>query len=150
ALEAIRCIPRDQLIVPDGPERFICDFVDSLDLERLGFVDNHRPNWREPHSASKLLKVFLLAWVLPVQGMRAMAKACQWDLRFRGLTGCDPPKRSTIGRFWRANCAVIPRVFDVLVQRAAEAGLVGMDLHALDGTKLRAASAMDSGVHRDA
>jgi transposase len=137
-------------VEPGGPERFISDIVDTLDLEALGFVDSQRSNWRTPHSSSKLLKIFLLAWFLRVQGMRAMAKACRWDLRFLYLSECDPPRRSTIGRFWRANYAVFLRVFDRVVELAAEAGLVGMDLHALDGTKLRAASAMHSGVHREA
>jgi transposase len=37
----------------------------------------------------------------------------------------------------------------MLVQRAAESGLVGLDLHALDGTKIRAASSMHTAVHRE-
>lgn len=148
-LEALRQLPRDRVVDASGPERFISEFVDTLDLQRLGFVDRRRPNWRAPHGASKLLKVFLLAWFLRMHGMRAMAHACRWDLRFLYLTDCDPPRRSTIGRFWRANYAAFRHVFDLLVQQAAEAGLVGKDLHALDGSKLQAASATHSGIHRD-
>jgi transposase len=149
-LEALRQIPRVQLVEPNGLEHFISEFVDTLDLDALGFEDSRRPNWRAPHGSSKLLKVFLLAWVLRVQGLRAMAKACRWDLRFLYLCDCDPPKRSTIGRFWRANNAMFQRVFVLLVQCAKDAELIGMDLHALDGTKVRAASSMHSGVHREA
>ena len=50
--------------------------------------------------------------------------------------------------FWRDHYRVLPRVFDLLVRCAAEAELVGMDLHALEGTKIRAASSMHTAVHR--
>jgi hypothetical protein len=36
------------------------------------------------------------------------------------------------------------------VRRAEQAGLVGMDLHALDGTKIRAACSMHTALHREA
>lgn len=146
-LEVLRQAPRDSLLPADDPARFVDSFVDSLDLNALGFIDARRPNWREPHPASKLLKLFLLAWILGIVSMRAMARACRWDLRLLYLSHYDPPKRSSIGRFWRANHRAFLGVLETLVRRAAEAGLIGMDLHAVDGTKMRAASSMHTGLH---
>ena len=48
-------------------------FVDTLDLERLGFVERRRPNARAPHPTRKLLKLVLLAWVERIAGQRALA-----------------------------------------------------------------------------
>jgi transposase len=148
-LELLRQAPRDSLLPADDPARFVDSFVDALDLDALGFIHARRPNFRDPHSASKLLKLFLFAWYLGIVSMRALARACRWDLRLLYLSHYDPPKRSSIGRFWRANHHVLFRVFETLVRYAAEAGLVGMDLHAVDGTKLRAVSSMHTGLHRE-
>lgn len=148
ALEALRQVPRDELVLPDAPERFVDAFVDSLDLEALGFIERRRPNRRSPHSVRVLLKVVLFAAVERVVGHRALAKACAKNLCFLFLCACNPPK-STLWRFWRDFHHVFPRIFNLLVQRAAEVGLVEMDLHALDGTKIRAASSMHTAVHRE-
>jgi len=147
-LELLRQVPRDLLVPPDDPARFVGDFVDSLDLRALGFVERHRPNWRSPHPVARLLKVFLFSWFVGIRGLRAMARACPSDLRLLYLCECDPPRRSSIGRFWRDFHASFEAVFETLVQRAAETGCVGMDLHALDGTKLQAACSVNTGVHR--
>lgn len=148
-LELLRQAPRDALLPAEDPARFVDSFVDSLDLDALGFRHARRPNWREPHPVNKLLKVFLFAWFVGIVSMRAMARACRWDLRLLYLSQYDPPKRSSIGRFWRANHQAFFGVFETLVRRAAEAGLVGMELHALDGTKMRAVCSMHTGLHRE-
>jgi transposase len=147
-LEMLRQLPRDLLVPADDPARFVNDFVDTLDLPALGFFERHRPNWRPPHPVGRLLKVVLFSWLVRIHSFRAMARACPWDLRLLYLCECDPPKRSSIGRFWRDHHASFVAVFETLVRRAAEAGLVGMDLHALDGTKMRAACSVESGLHR--
>jgi transposase len=147
-LELLRQVPRDLLVPPDDPARFVSEFVDALDLPALGFVARQRPNRRSPHPVAKLLKVFLFSWFVGIRGLRAMARACPLDLRLLYLCECDPPRRSSIGRFWRDFHASFEAVFETLVRRAAEARLVGMDLHALDGTKVQAACSVDTGVHR--
>jgi transposase len=149
-IEALRKIPRDELVPDDAPARFVNDFVDGLDLAALGFVEPRRPNRRQPHSASKLLKLFLFGAFLRIFAQRRLAEACIWDVRLLYLSACDPPGRSSITRFWGANFRAYLPVFQVLVQRAAEDGLIGMELHALDGSKIRAASSMLTAVHRDA
>lgn len=136
------------LVPPEHPTRFIVEFVDALDLEALGFRERRRPNWRSPHPVAKLLKLFLYAWFERIHSMRAMPRVFRWDLRFLFLSDCDPPGRSSVGRFWRDNHSAFIAVFEMLVRGAAEAGLVGMDLHALDGTKVRAACSLETGVHR--
>jgi transposase len=148
ALEALRQLPRESLVPADDPARFIDHFVDALDLAALGFVERRRPNRRSAHPVNRLLKVFLFSWFIGVHSLRAMARACPCDLRLLYLCACDPPRRSSIGRFWRENHTAFVALFETLVRCAAEAGLVGMDLHALDGTKMGAVCAVDSGVHR--
>jgi transposase len=149
ALEALRKIPRDEMVLPDAPERFVDEFVHTLDLKALGFIERRRSNRRSPHAVSTLLKLVLFAAVVRIIGHRALARECEKNVSFLFLCNCDPPKKSSIWRFWRDHHRVLPRVFERLVRHAAERGLVGMELHALDGTKLRAASSMHTAVHRE-
>jgi transposase len=136
-------------VPPDSRERFVDEFVDTLDLAALGFVERRRPNRRSPHPVSALLKLVLFAAMECIIGQRALARKCKRDVGLLFLCHCDPPEKSSIWRFWRDHHLVLPRVFEMLVHYAVEAGLVGMELHALDGTKIRAASSMHTAVHRD-
>jgi hypothetical protein len=103
-LEALKRVPRDQLVPPDAPERMVDQFVDSLDLMALGFVPRRRSNARDPHPVDVLLKVVLFAAVEKVTGYRPVAKACAKNVSFLFLCNCDPPRKSTIQRFWRDHC----------------------------------------------
>lgn len=149
SLAAIRSVPRDRLVPEDAPERFIDAFVDALDLKALGFVDRRRPNQHAAHPVDDLLKCVLFGAASGVITCRALEKACATNVSYLFLCHCDSPGKSSFSRFFCDNRAVVPPLLDVLVQRAAEVGIVGMDLHALDGTKMRAASSMHTAVHRD-
>jgi transposase len=148
-IEALKKVPRDHVLPPDAPERFVEEFVDALDLAALGIVERRRSNRRPPYPVRPLLKLVLFAAVLRVVGHRPLARACRRDVGLLFLCNFDPPVASTICRFWRDFHPVISRVFSMLVLFAQEAGLVGMDLHALDGTKIGAASSMHTAVHRE-
>lgn len=147
-LEALRQLPAESLTPPEPRVLFIESFVDVLDLDALGFIEARHRNQREPHPVSKLLKLFLFASLLGIVSMRAMARQCRWDLRLLYLSGYDPPMRSSIVRFWGANHEALHGVFETLIRCASEAGFVGKELHAIDGTKMRAAASMHTALHK--
>jgi transposase len=141
--------PVDPWVAPDLAVQFVEDFVDAQDLEGLGFKVWRRRSARDPHSTDKLLKVYLFGWFERIRSTRALEKACLWDVRFKYLTRGDPPHHNALWRFWRDNHEVFVEIFHALVRIAADAGLIGLDLHALDGTKIRAACSLHSGMYRD-
>jgi hypothetical protein len=55
----------------------------------------------------------------------------------------------TLWRFWHENRAALRQVFRSAVKVAAEQGLIGMICHAVDGTKIRAASSRRTVEHRE-
>jgi transposase len=139
----------DDWLPPEHPARFVRDLVDALDLEKLGL--QHSPPSREgrPHYAPDLLlKVWLYGWMERVRSSRALEKACLGQLAFLWLTGNHHPDHNTIWRFFDQNRKPLRGLFKTVVQVAAKAGLVGFALHALDGTKVVAASSMDTAWHR--
>ena len=65
------------------------------------------------------------------------------------LTGMHYPDYTTIGRFIQRNRERIEEVFKACVRMAYEAGLVGMVVHAVDGTKVAAEVSKGKSLHRE-
>jgi transposase len=139
----------DDWVAPDHPVRFVADLVASLDLPALGFRSPALEG-RRPYAAELLLGVWLFGWMERTRSSRALEKACLRDVAFLWLTGNQHPDHVTLWRFFADHKAALKPLFRRVVQVAAEAGLVGFALHALDGTKLQAAGSTDTAWHRAA
>jgi hypothetical protein len=85
-----------------------------------------------------------------IRSPRALEKACLDRMPFLWLTGNLHPDHNTLWRFFKLHRKGLPKLFKRLVRTAAAADLVGFALHALDGTKLTAASSTDEAHHRKA
>lgn len=132
----------------EHPARFVRDFVDELDLKELGIREPKGEEGRPPYAADLLLKVWLFGWMERERSTRKLEKACLQVMPFLWLTGNLHPDHNTIWRFFNDNRKVLPKLFKQIVQFAKEADLIGFALHALDGTKMAAASSMDTARHR--
>ncbi len=137
--------------VPRGhPVRFVSDFVDALELSTLGIREPKGEVGRPPVAAEVLLKIWLYGFTQRIRSTRRLERACAEVMPFIWLTGNDKPDHNTIWRFFHANHGAMKRVFKALMEAAAEAELISFVLHALDGTKLQAASSTDTALHRKA
>ena len=140
----------DEWVSPTHPARFVADLVEALDLETLEFRVSPGEEGRPHYAPELLLSVWLYGWMERVRSSRALEKACQRDLGFVWLTSNLRPDHNTLWRFFRDNKRALTQLFKRVVVVAANAGLVGFALHALDGTKVRTASSMESALHRKA
>lgn len=128
----------EDFVAVDDPARFIRAFVDSLDVEELGIAMRESPIGRPDYSPQLLLRVWLFGWFERVHSTRQLEKLCRRDVGMMWLTGLHCPDHNTIWRFYRDNKAAIKKLFKQSVRVAMINDLVGMVLHALDGTKIRA------------
>ena len=138
----------DDWVSRDHPVRFVRDFVLSLDLDELSFKQPSGDEGRPAYAAELLLSIWLFGWMERVRSSRSLEKACRRDVAFLWLTGNLHPDHNTIWRFFKDNRSALRKLFKKVVQVAVKAGLVGFALHALDGTKIAAASSMDTTLHR--
>jgi transposase len=137
--------------VPLGhPVRFVSDFVDAQDLSKLGIKEPTGEVGRPPVAADVLLKIWLYGFTQRIRSTRRLERACAEVMPFIWLTGMDKPDHNTIWRFFSGNHGAMKKVFKTLMQAAAAAELISFALHALDGTKLQAASSTDTALHRKA
>lgn len=138
----------DECVSERDSVRFVWDFVGALDLGSLGLVEDKSREGRPHYSPEMLLSVWLLGWMDRIHSTRRLERACSRDVGFIWLTGFTRPDHSTISRFFAKNKKLMVRLFKEIVQVAADSGLIGMALHAIDGTKLQAACSSETTLHK--
>ena len=120
----------------------------SVDFRRLGFQVPELSTGRPPYSADLLLSVWLYGYLNRIRSSRQLERACREHVSLLWLTGMNSPDHNTLWRFWRANREALRSVFRQVVLVAYDSGLVGLAVHAVDGTKIRACSSSRSGCHK--
>ena len=122
----------------DHPARFLREFVDALDLPTLGFAMPQANEGRPPYAPSLLLKIWLYGYLHRIRATRKLEVACANELPLVWLCGMLRPDHNSLWRFWTENKKALRALFKQTVHIAMGAGLVGLALQALDGTKIQA------------
>lgn len=135
-------------VAADHPARFIRAFVDALDLGELGFRVRTSEEGRPNYAADLLLKVWLYGYLSRTYTSRGLERACREHVSLIWLTGNHAPDHNTLWRFWRANKESLRSVFRRAVELALRWEMVGLVLHAVDGTKITADVSKDNAWHR--
>jgi transposase len=138
----------EDLLAKDHPARMVREFVDGQDLEALGFKVRKSEDGRPRYGSSLLLKVWLYGYMTKNRSNRGLERACMDQVGMLWLTGMNSPDHTTIWRFWRDNREAIRKIFKQLLRIAASMNLVGMVLHALDGTKILSQASPYKAWHR--
>jgi transposase len=120
------------------PARFVRDFVDSLNLRDLGFCGRRSPDGRPSYSDDLLLKIWIFGYFNDIRSSRKLERACREMMGFLWLSGMLVPDHNTLWRFFHRYPNAIQNVFVETVTLSAEASLLNMSVHAVDGTKIRA------------
>ena len=137
----------EDYVPADHLARFLRDVVDSLDLPGLGFAERESLEGRPSYSSDLLLKAWLYGYLLRIRSSRRLEQACRDHLGLVWLTGRHAPDHNTLWRFFAQHRPVLKSLFKQVVEVAAEAGMVGMVLHAVDGTRIKARSSNRTGWH---
>jgi transposase len=135
-------------VPPDHPVRFIRDFVAQLDLVGLGFRVRQSPDGRPSYSSELLLSAWLYGYMEKIRSSRKLEHAGRTHLPLIWLLGMNYPDHNSLWRFWSAHRLAIRGVFRQSVLVAQKLGLVGMVVHALDGTKVAVQASPKGALHR--
>jgi transposase len=139
----------DDLVPQDHPARFVNDFIDALDLAKLGFATVRPPTGRPNYAPSLLLKVILYCYLSRIRGFREIERACRDNLAVIWLSGMNAPDHNTLWRFWQRNRQALRKLLRKSARVAADQGLVDMVLHAVDGSKIAARAGRAGALHRE-
>ena len=129
----------DDYIEEDNPVQFIDAFVDSLDLQQLGFKHSlPEATGRPPYNPGDMLKLYIYGYLNRIRSSRSLEKEAHRNVELMWLIKKLSPDFKTIADFRKDNKKAIKRAcreFTLLCKRLE---LFGGELVAIDGSKFRA------------
>lgn len=129
----------DELISDDNYVRVIDAFVDSLNLEELGFVvfsGNNRG--QKPYHTDILLKIHIYCFFNGIQSSRKQERECSRNIELIWLSGNLKPDHSTLASFCKTNSSALKNVFKQFSSLCRSLELFDFKIFAFDGTKIKA------------
>jgi len=129
----------DKYVDAENPVRFIDAFIDSLNLEKLGFkhsilADTGRPSY----NPSDLLKLYTYGYLNQIRSSRKLERECYRNVEVIWLMKKLAPDHKTIADFRKNNVDCIKPVFKEFVYLCRSLDLYGAQLVAIDGSKFKA------------
>lgn len=129
----------DDLIDNDNSVRVIDSYVDSLDLENLGFTEYSGTNkGQSPYRRSDLLKLHIYGYLNKIRSSRALETEAKRNLELMWLINTITPDHGTIAGFVQKNKKAFHNTLRNLTLILKGWGLIDGRLVAIDGTKIRA------------
>jgi transposase len=134
----------EEYVDKENPVRFIDAFIDSLNLEKLGFkhsvpCETGRPSY----NPSDLLKLYVYGYLNQIRSSRKLERECYRNVEVMWLMKKLAPDHKTIADFRKDNVDCIKGVFREFVKLCMSLDLYGAKLIAIDGVKLKAVNSLD-------
>lgn len=134
----------DDYVSANNPVRVIDAYVESLDMEDLGFL-KYEPNetGRPMYNPKDLLKLYIYGYMNRVRSSRNLETETKRNLEVIWLLNKLSPDHKTISRFRQHNPVALKNVFRHFVKTCMGLGLYGRELVAVDGSKFKAWNTKD-------
>ncbi|MGA3112516.1 MAG: IS1182 family transposase [Candidatus Bathyarchaeia archaeon] len=133
----------------ENPVRFIDAFVDSLNLEKLGFKHSIPAEvGRPPYNPSDLLKLYVYGYLNQIRSSRKLERECHRNIEVMWLMKKLTPDFKTIADFRKDNIHYVKGVFKEFVKLCISLDLYGAKCKAVDGTKFKAVNSLDQNFNR--
>lgn len=129
----------DDYVSQDNPVRAIDAYVDTLDLQALGFQHSgyFSGKGQPPYAPSDLLKLYLYGYMNHVRSSRKLERETHRNIEVMWLIGELHPSYKTIADFRKDNPKALKRVNRDFVLLCRELGLYGGETVAIDGSFFR-------------
>lgn len=132
----------------DNPVRFIDAFVDSLNLEKLGFKHSIPAEVGRPsYDPADLLKLYVYGYLNQVRSSRKLERECHRNVEVMWLMKKLTPDHKTIADFRKDNIDCAKGVFKEFVYLCRNLDLYGAQLVAIDGTKFKAVNSKSNNLN---
>jgi transposase len=128
---------------------FLIDAVAQLDLAPFYAAYRDDGHGRAAHDPAMMVALLLYAYATGRRSSRVVERACVDDVAFRVVTANQRPDHCTIARFRRRHEAALAGLFGDVLAFCADAGLVGVAVLAVDGTKLHANASQHQNLDYD-
>lgn len=128
---------------------FVIDAVDEMALGSI-YGAYRSDGWgAAAHEPKMMVALLLYSYCLGIRSSREIERACHLDIGFRVVTANQTPDHTTIARFRQRHGEALEAVFAASLRLCAQAGMAGVGVVALDGTKLGCPASLEAN-HRKA
>ena len=132
----------DSLLGEDNDVRIIDAFVNSLDIEQLGFEKSTPAiEGRPAYDPRALLKLYIYGNINDIRSSRKLAKSCRNNIEVIWLTGGIKPDFRTISDFRKDNIACMKKVFHEFNHKISTT--IEWGFQSIDGSKFQANNSKD-------
>ncbi|MCL2410535.1 MAG: IS1182 family transposase [Treponema sp.] len=134
----------EEYVSEDNTVRVIDAYVDSLDVDVLGFTKAQpKDTGRPPYSPQDLLKLYVYGYMNRVRSSRRLETESKRNIEVMWLLKKLSPDHKTISRFRHENAEALKNVFRDFVKLCMKLNLYGKELVAIDGSKFKAVNSKD-------
>jgi transposase len=139
----------EEYVEKENPVRFIDAFIDSLNLEKLGFK-HALPNdvGRPSYDPADLLKLYVYGYLNQIRSSRKLERECHRNIEVMWLMKKLAPDFKTIADFRKDNIHCVKGVFKEFVKLCMSLDLFGAKCVVIDGAKFKAVNSLDSNFNR--
>src|SRR5919199_1799799 len=111
---------------------FVIDAVAHMDLGAFYAAYRHDGHGRAAFEPAVMVPLLLYAYARGIRSSRAIERACEEDVAFRVLAAHQVPDHTTIARFRQRHQDALAGLFGEVLALCAEAGLVRVEVLAVD------------------
>jgi transposase len=128
---------------------FVLAAVEELDLASFYSAYRADGHGRAAHDPAMMVALLLYAYATGRRSSRVIERACLDDVAVRVVAANRRPDHCTIARFRQRHEAALAGLFGDVLALCAEAGLLGVAVLAVDGTKVHANASQHQNVDYD-
>jgi transposase len=134
----------DDYVDENNTVRVINEYIDALDLNKLGFM-KAQPNktGRPMYDPKDLLKLYIWGYMNKIRSSRCLETETKRNIEVMWLLRKLSPDHKTISRFRHDNRLALKNLFKDFVKLSTTLNLYGKELVAIDGSKFKAVNSKD-------
>jgi transposase len=125
---------------------FVLEAVDEMDLDAFYGVYRADGRSRPAFDPAMMVALILYAYSRGTRSSRAIERACIEDIAFRVIAAQAKPDHATLARFVERHQDALAGVFGAVLGLCARAGLAGLNIVAVDGSKVAANASREVNV----
>jgi len=122
---------------------FINDSVDGMDLSDIYKYYERSERGQPPYDPTLMTKILFYAYCIGKPASRKIDDAMHEDVAFRYLGAGNFPDFRTINEFRRIHLNALSKLFVQVLRMCKNAGMIGFEVAALDGMKIKANASLD-------
>ena len=139
----------EEHVPQDSNARVIEAFVNSVDVEKLGFIIKGKSfEGRPAFDPNLLCKLYLYGYLNGIRSSRKLDRACKVNVELWWLLYNQKPGYKTIADFRKNNAVGFRNLFEYFREFCLNMNLYGREVIALDGSKFRGQNSMKNNYNQ--